>query len=421
MSRTAIPSPRTKAPALQNLLKYSLDLSQSVYDKTNTSVAINTTDVLDPLGTNTATKITATGTGLLNHWVQQSTVISNACPPTGRPLIVSAYVKAGTARYMVVGDDTHTINYIAIFDFNNSVISLQSNCTAAAQAFPNGWWKITCSYTVPSAAANSANAGMSIHPSPITTTTPYNFTAAGETCYVWGLQSVQSNWAGALTPTTTVPINTGNIRNVAPFQQNLLIYSQQIDLWNQTALTVSANSTTAPDGTATADKIQENNGNTYHEAYLSIGLTERGVYTVSCFAKAEERSAFAIVLSGNTYASMIFDLVGVTATVGAQSAGCGAIGSIVPVAGAAGWFKCTVTATIQFVAPCYIFLCPSGSASPTLDGSGRPTYQGVTGYGLDIWQMQLTRGNNPGPLCLTTTTKVDNGNLRNIAPSRQRA
>jgi hypothetical protein len=57
-------------------------------------------------------------------------------------------------------------------------------------------------------------------------------------------------------------------------EQNLLLYSQEFDnaAWTKTSTTVTANSTTAPDGTTTADTLIPNTTNTYHAAYFLSAL-----------------------------------------------------------------------------------------------------------------------------------------------------
>jgi hypothetical protein len=62
----------------------------------------------------------------------------------------------------------------------------------------------------------------------------------------------------------------------------LLLYSEQFDNanWQKTACTVSANASTAPDGTLSADRITANAGTAYHYARQSPNLTGQYIYSV---------------------------------------------------------------------------------------------------------------------------------------------
>ena len=71
---------------------------------------------------------------------------------------------------------------------------------------------------------------------------------------------------------------------------NLQVYSQDFDnaAWSKARVTVSANATTAPDGTLTADKIVEttDSGAHYWRDFASAVAGERFFFSV--FAKAAE-------------------------------------------------------------------------------------------------------------------------------------
>lgn len=73
---------------------------------------------------------------------------------------------------------------------------------------------------------------------------------------------------------------------------NLVQYSQQIDnaYWTKLNSTVTANSTTAPDGTTTADTLVGNNysGNDILYGRTGIGVTNGDKYTHSVYAKKKD-------------------------------------------------------------------------------------------------------------------------------------
>jgi hypothetical protein len=82
---------------------------------------------------------------------------------------------------------------------------------------------------------------------------------------------------------------------------NLLTYSEQFNdaVYVKVATTVTANATTAPDGTATADKIISDATNVQHSIGPSVTFASNTTYSLSVFAKAAERSSFAFGPRGN--------------------------------------------------------------------------------------------------------------------------
>ena len=66
--------------------------------------------------------------------------------------------------------------------------------------------------------------------------------------------------------------------------RNLLDYTQEFDDWSKVATTVTANATTAPDGTATADKVIANTVFSQHRVDQSTTSTA-GVQTLSAYVK----------------------------------------------------------------------------------------------------------------------------------------
>lgn len=73
---------------------------------------------------------------------------------------------------------------------------------------------------------------------------------------------------------------------------NLFLYAQDFSnaSWTKTACTVTADTTGAPDGTTTGDKIVESNVTGTHGVTVNASFASSGTYALSCFAKAGERS-----------------------------------------------------------------------------------------------------------------------------------
>ncbi len=139
----------------------------------------------------------------------------------------------------------------------------------------------------------------------------------------------------------TVTDSTGRL-TYAP--HNLLTFSEQFDnaAWVKTATTVTANTSTAPDGTTTADTINEGTTLSVHSTSQAFSSVSGIAYTISVYLKNVD-GRYAQLLYGSaghgSTAFANFDLqTGTVGTVGAT-----ATASITSVG--SGWYRCTMTAT----------------------------------------------------------------------------
>jgi len=124
---------------------------------------------------------------------------------------------------------------------------------------------------------------------------------------------------------------------------NLLIRSQEFDnaSWSKTATSVTANNTTAPDGTTTADKIESTaSATSVFFSQNSFSTYTSGVtYTLSIYAKKGTTDFFQILFStgqtvGNAYANFNLNL-------GTTTLGAGVSSSIEDAGN--GWYRCSIT------------------------------------------------------------------------------
>ena len=203
-------------------------------------------------------------------------------------------------------------------------------------------------------------------------------------------------------------------KTVAKAEENLLIRSQEFDdaYW-QTAgnVTVTANTTTAPDGTSTAETMTEaattasrrlaaNNNAPVVTTALSASL----VWTISCFYKIASDSPYAFLfMSDQTGAHQIqawFKLsdgtLGSTATIGSATV----VGSTITNAGD-GWYRCTLTGSINTSSNPFAYI---GMANA--DSSG--PYAGDTGRAVHIWGAQLEQRSAVTAYTPTTTQPITN-------------
>jgi hypothetical protein len=129
-------------------------------------------------------------------------------------------------------------------------------------------------------------------------------------------------------------------RPVLRNRYNLLERSQEFDnaYWTKTNASISANATTAPDGTLTADKLIDTVTNAEHYAERAYA-TAGGSHTFRAFLKADERTWGVLrgVNSAAVNCRAWFDLAN-----GVAGAVTGTATSTITAAGN-GWYFCTVT------------------------------------------------------------------------------
>ena len=189
----------------------------------------------------------------------------------------------------------------------------------------------------------------------------------------------------------------------AKAEENLLPTSQEFVLnagWASARVTTSQNTTTAPDGTTTADSlIEDNTASNTHTIFwgpttmLVIGRP----YVVSVFAKKNTRDQIFIrrVGSPNFGADgCLFDLTAGTVS----NVGTGATGSIVSVGN--DWYRCIVT--------CINAEAQANPAHFALAVAGNTSYTGNGTSGLFLWGAQLEQRSAATAYTPTTTQPITN-------------
>jgi hypothetical protein len=157
-------------------------------------------------------------------------------------------------------------------------------------------------------------------------------------------------------------------KTTAKAEENLYPYSQQVDQWpDKTNVTVTADNTTAPDGTTTADRITDSgSGDIAHYALTPLSIETSVTYSISCYVKYGSGNGWVLIgFTGGTYAAYFDVQNGTVGTVGGSASGA----SITDVGN--GWYRCELQ-TIMSSSPAYpqVRLAPSdGTATYTADGS----------------------------------------------------
>jgi hypothetical protein len=196
--------------------------------------------------------------------------------------------------------------------------------------------------------------------------------------------------------TTATRTNAAGLIELTPY--NLLQYSEQFDnaTWTKSATSVTANTTTAPNGTLTADTFTADGTSNIHLIAQSGSAINGVTYTHSIYAKKGTNNFIQLAGTGviytgnNVFAN--FDLN--NGVVGSVGAGCTA--TITDVGN--GWFRCTMTATATSTTTGnVIFPCLVSSAS-----SVRAEFNTLS-TSVFLWGAQVVEGTDALPYQLTET------------------
>jgi hypothetical protein len=182
--------------------------------------------------------------------------------------------------------------------------------------------------------------------------------------------------------TTATRVNSAGLVEVVPY--NLLQRSEQFDnvYWTKATATISANATTAPNGTTTADKLIGNNLSTASNVNVAIVVSQGVNYNFSVYAKAAGANWIQLIATGTTIASPARLWVNLsTGTLGTNNGGF--LNATIENAGngwyrISGYFTTTSTTTTLYYAP---------ATNDNING-----YNGNGTDGLFLWGAQLVSG-----------------------------
>jgi hypothetical protein len=367
----------TYAPA--NLLLYSQGFDDANWTKLNgTTTAANTT--VAPDGTTTAdTIIEAATTNIFG--VRQS-----ASLPAGSTAF-SVYVKPNGRNWVQLNCAAGGSGS-AFFNISTGAVGTTSGATASISAAANGFYRCTIVVTA-TAGANTFDLRLASADGVLT------YAGNGTSgVFAWGAQLEPVTYQttpGTYNPTTSAayygprfdydPVTLAAKGLLIEEQRtNLVTYSEQFDnaAWTKTGSTISANATTAPDGTLTADKLQVANTTSSQK---NLGQTVGAIsttYADTVYAKASELSWLVINQYDGSDRRTWFNLS--NGTVGTTAAGTTATIEAL----SNGWYRCRAvramgTGSIQLVLN-------------VADADNSAVFVGTVGQGIFLWGAQREAG-----------------------------
>lgn len=153
--------------------------------------------------------------------------------------------------------------------------------------------------------------------------------------------------------------------------------------WTKAQATVSANSTTAPDGTTTADSLIEDNTSNVHSAAQSVTGVSGTAYCFSVFVKPNGRTFVELLIPTAIFGATKVAFFNLTTGAVGTTANSPAHTSIKAYPN--GWYRCAIGDTAS----------ASAAGTPTIriaSADGTDNYQGDNASGLFLWGADFESG-----------------------------
>jgi hypothetical protein len=369
----------TYAPA--NLLFYTQEFDNGVWIKLNTSVTANST--VAPDGTTTADTLTSTSS------VASTTGAYRGTTPLGAGHTMTVYAKAGSSSIAWVSGDNG--QSYGVFNLANGTVITSANATASIISAGNGWYRLVVAKTTVDNTFFIIGGKDSY-----TSGGPWsNGTwTSGNTIFIWGAQLEPVTYQ--TTPSTYVATTASAYYGprfdydpvtLAPKgllieeqRTNLLTYSDQFNNtsgWTATGATVSANTTSSPDGTVNADSLVEDTSTGVHRVFATPSCSVSTAYTYTAYIKAAGRTE--VRLLETTLGGAVFNL----STVAIIATDAGITASIQDAGN--GWRRCRITATTGAAQVLFVAQIQASAASST-------TYTGNGTTALYLYGAQVEAG-----------------------------
>jgi hypothetical protein len=271
-----------------NLVQYSEDFANGYWINFQSSETSNNTTA--PNGTLTADRMTQTGAG-------SGSIYTSSVSLSGL-YTASCYFKAGTSDFVTI-DSNGTAGYWgAAFNLTTLAITyFGSGINGIIEDIGDGWFR--CSVSVNSTGDNYLAFGI------IGNVSDY--------IYLWGAQLNEGTIKPYQKTETRLNIPRLDYSNgtcpsllVEPQRTNVCLQSSNLtSVWsNGGGATITANATTAPDGTLTADRVQFVTGSAGY-VYQTLSGLSAGNVTLSGYFKSVSGNATIGFNDGNFFANSI--------------------------------------------------------------------------------------------------------------------
>jgi hypothetical protein len=165
-------------------------------------------------------------------------------------------------------------------------------------------------------------------------------------------------------------------------RRNLLTFTEQFNdaAWGKPNSTITPDAAVSPDGTVTADKINETATTAFFGVSRNPDAAFSTTYTFSFYAKAAERNFAHINFSAlGLVGSFNLTTGAVEAVAGSPQLSAWAVGS--------GWFRCSITFTTPSTGTNLLFHVITTALSSSVSN-----YTGTAGSGIFVWGAQLELG-----------------------------
>ncbi len=195
--------------------------------------------------------------------------------------------------------------------------------------------------------------------------------------------------------------STNEVVSFTDISENQFTRSEEFDNagWSKLNCTITANSTTDPDGNNTADTMVENAGGGKKEFFQNKNLVSGRQYTMSVFAKTNGRFLQfqpSASIAGTTNFANFNLTTGALGTVGA-----GADSATITDFGN-GWFRCSITMTSTTTSSTGVSILLIEN-----DTNGRGhAYTGNGTSGIFVWGAQFEEASSPSTYLHTTSSAL---------------
>ena len=379
----------TSTPASVNLLTYTQDFANAAWTKIDTTVTAN--NVAAPDGTMTADTLTegSAGTGQVGATGSVSTA--------GATATFSIYLKRGNTDWVRLAVTNAANGFRAWFNLNTgtagSTATIGTGTVTGASIVNagNGWYRCILTGAIPSVTAYSVFANTASADNSGTR-------VSGGTYLAWGAQLEQAstateytrNYGGLYPPRFDYDPVTLAPKGLLLEEQrtNLLTYSEQFDngAWSKSDVTVTANTTTSPDGTADADSYVEGTAGTASIAQNFTG-TANATFTVTIYVKRVNTDWVRLTLvetaaTTNRITGWFNLSTGAVGSFTDGGTGSGATGSVSDAGN--GWYRIRLTGAVNNSATALLLSLSSASADNSTTRVNNAEYR--------LWGAQLEAG-----------------------------